>query len=252
MFSNKQWVDEAYCEDEIAADPNLNVTTITEGTSYVRPAGATPILTSLAMAYDSCGSGAANRLHGGGLAFPACNPPTATSTSLTVGTPTSNGARSNGSGFVRLDVCPVPGCAAPDVRIQAGMNDVRCKGGVAPCPVANAADGPDYAGELELSLPLRITDGSNGPLSGGGGTDPATVKDLPFAAKVACSSTSEVDRGASCAVTTTANTLVPGAFSSGARANTELGLVKVNDGGADGAIATADNTLFQVQGIFVP
>ena len=25
MFSNKEWVDEAYCEDEIAADPNLEV-----------------------------------------------------------------------------------------------------------------------------------------------------------------------------------------------------------------------------------
>ena len=25
MFSNKEWVDEAYCEDEIAADPNLDV-----------------------------------------------------------------------------------------------------------------------------------------------------------------------------------------------------------------------------------
>ena len=27
MFSNKEWVDEAYCEDEIAADPNLEVRT---------------------------------------------------------------------------------------------------------------------------------------------------------------------------------------------------------------------------------
>ena len=169
-----------------------------------------------------------------------------------MGTPTANGARSNGSGFVRLDVCPVPGCAAPDVRIQAGMNDVRCKAGVAPCPVTNAAAGPDYAGELELVLPLRVTDGSNGPPVGGGGSDPATVGDFPFAARVACAPTTDVDRGASCAVTTTANTLVPGAFSSGARANTELGQIKLFDGGADGLTSTADNTLFAVEGIFVP
>jgi hypothetical protein len=26
MFSRKQWVDEAYCDNEIAADPNLTKT----------------------------------------------------------------------------------------------------------------------------------------------------------------------------------------------------------------------------------
>ena len=30
MFSNKEWVDEAHCEDEIAADPNLEVVEISE------------------------------------------------------------------------------------------------------------------------------------------------------------------------------------------------------------------------------
>jgi hypothetical protein len=220
--------------------------------SYVHPKGATPAITSLAIAYRRCAQSEANRIHGGGLAFTSCNPATPTSQSLTVGTPGANGARSNASGFVRLDVCPVPGCAAPDVRIQVGMNDVRCRPGTAPCPATNAVAGPDYGGELELMLPLRITDGWNGLPAGGEGSDAATVADLPFTAAIGCTPTADTDRGAACAVTTTANTLVPGAFRSGARANTELGQIEVHDGGADGAVATADNQLFAVQGIFVP
>src|SRR4029450_10805872 len=43
MFSNKQWVDEAFCESEIAADPNLTTSTISEATGYARPKAATPV-----------------------------------------------------------------------------------------------------------------------------------------------------------------------------------------------------------------
>jgi hypothetical protein len=32
----------------------------------------------------------------------------------------------------------------------------------------------------------------------------------------------------------------------------QLGQVKVFDGGADGSVSTADNTLFEVQGLFAP
>jgi hypothetical protein len=36
------------------------------------------------------------------------------------------------------------------------------------------------------------------------------------------------------------------------RAVVEIGQLQVNDGGADGLVSTADNTLFEVQGIFIP
>ena len=74
MFSNKEWVDEAYCEDEIAADPNLEVQDISEGGSgYPRPKGASPMRGSLVPAYEPCT--APNRTHGPPLAFPSCAPP---------------------------------------------------------------------------------------------------------------------------------------------------------------------------------
>ena len=60
-------------------------------------------------------------------------------------------------------------------------------------------------------------------------------------------------QGANCNLLTTANTLVPGTVTGGKRAVWGLGQVQVDDGGADGDADTAgDNTLFMVQGVFVP
>jgi hypothetical protein len=36
------------------------------------------------------------------------------------------------------------------------------------------------------------------------------------------------------------------------RAVVEIQQIQISDGGADGQVATADNTLFGVQGIFIP
>ena len=59
--------------------------------------------------------------------------------------------------------------------------------------------------------------------------------------------------GAACAVNTTADALVPGTVTEGARAVWQLGQVQLFDGGADGvASTTGDNTLFETQGVFAP
>src|SRR6185503_194505 len=50
--------------------------------AYPRPKGATPFLTYLVPAYNTCVS--PNRQHGPPLAFASCNPPTQSSTALTV------------------------------------------------------------------------------------------------------------------------------------------------------------------------
>jgi hypothetical protein len=46
--------------------------------------------------------------------------------------------------------------------------------------------------------------------------------------------------------------LTPGAVTEGKREIASLDEVRVFDGGADGDVDTADNTLFLKQGIFVP
>ena len=56
-----------------------------------------------------------------------------------------------------------------------------------------------------------------------------------------------------CEITTTLDTLIPGALAEGRRAIWALDQVKVYDGGPDeDADTTADNSLFAVQGVFVP
>ncbi len=116
----------------------------------------------------------------------------------------------------------------------------------------NDVAGPDYTGELGLELSLRLTDRRNA-YTPGGETDQGTVEDVTLPATISCLPTAGASTGATCALNTTANTLIPGAVTFGARAIWELGHVKVNDAGPDGLVSTADGvTPFAVQGVFTP
>ena len=219
--------------------------------SHPRPKGATPISVSVVPAYNACA--APNRTHGPPLAFPSCNPPVQSSNSLTVGSPDANGAAANGVANIRIAVLVgTPG--APDdsdVKLTANSTDIRCKAGTAACGSANAADGADYTGEVEGNAQIRITDHFNA-IAPGGGTDPATVVDIPFPVIAPCTATASTAIGATCAVNTSANAVVPGAVKDTKRAIVEIQQIQVTDGGPDGVAATSPNTLFGVQGIFIP
>jgi PKD repeat protein len=215
--------------------------------AIVRPRGATPAALSLVPAFNRCRS--PDRSHGAPLSFQSCAPPVQASGNLTIGTPDANSAGANMTGFVRLRVCSSPGCPSSDVRISASVTDVRCLPGEAACGAANAVSGSDYTGELQAVTRLRITDALNGT----GLTDPATTVDVPFKAAIPCTATaSDMSAGASCAVDTTANAVVPGAVSGGKRTIWQLGQVEVYDGGTDGVAATDGNTVFLKQGLYVP
>jgi hypothetical protein len=58
--------------------------------------------------------------------------------------------------------------------------------------------------------------------------------------------------GATCATSTTVDSLVPGAVREGKRAIWEVGQVQVYDSGPDGNPESDDNEVFAVQGLFVP
>jgi hypothetical protein len=219
--------------------------------THVRPKGASPLRVTLVPAFNACT--AANSTHGTPLAFPSCNPPVQSSNFLTVGTPDANGtAAANFTGFIKLAVkVGVPGPPDDsDVLITSTMTDVRCKAATAAgvCNSANAADGPDYSGEVQGNATIRITDHYNGA----SGTDTATVQDIGFPVTGTCANTADTGSGGTCTVNTTANAVVLGAVKDGKRASIEVGQLVVNDGGADGQAATADNTRFAVQGIFIP
>jgi hypothetical protein len=216
--------------------------------SHPRPKSATPLRVSLVPAYEECT--APNRTHGPPLGFPSCTPPVQTSDHLTVGTPDANGAPANSISWVRLDVrVGAPG--PPDdseLEIRAKVTDVRCKPGVSACGSANAAGGPDYTGELEGNATIRITDHFNGP----DGNEPATVRDIPLPFTLSCASTAETSVGAVCTFPTTTECLGCMPPKDGQRTVVEITQVQVRDGGADGRVATLDNTLFMNQGVFIP
>jgi hypothetical protein len=218
--------------------------------THPRPKGATPLRASLVPAFKACTT--PNRTHGAPLAFPSCNPPVQTSNYLTVGSPDANGAPANSVGSIRLDVqAGVPGPPEDsDVLIKSNITDVRCTpaGGATVCNSANAADGPDYSGEVQGNAIIRITDHYNGP----GLNEAATVQDIPFPVNATCTNTTSTTVGGTCNANTSANATVPGSVKDTQRAVVEINQLQVNDGGADGQVATTDNTLFEVQGIFIP
>jgi hypothetical protein len=213
--------------------------------THPRPKGASPLRAPVVPAFKACT--APNRTHGAPLAFPSCNPPVQTSNFLTVGSPDANGAGANSVASILLRV---KATSPEDVLINSTGTDIRCKPATSPtvCGTANAADGPDYSGELQGNAIIRISDHYNGP----GLNEAATVQDIPFPVNANCVATASTTEGGFCSAATSANATVPGSVKDAQRGVVEIQQLQISDGGADGAVATADNTLFGVQGIFIP
>jgi hypothetical protein len=220
--------------------------------SHVRPKGATPLRDSLVVAQKACASPTTTHNSppaGVGACTPPANPQQE-SAWLTAGTPDVNGAGGNFVGYVRLDVINSP----PDVNIRMQLSDVRClpstSAGV--CPVANAAGGPDYTGELNLLLGLQISDHNNSPQQTG------TIVAFQFPVKVPCISSSSTAIGSACPQATTMNAVVPGSAPGNQRMVFELpqgvpgGGIQVWDGGQNGIAGSNGSTLFAETGVFVP
>jgi hypothetical protein len=214
--------------------------------SHVRPKGASPLRASMVPSFKACGT--PNRTHGGPLVFPSCNPPVQASSYITIGSPDANGAGANSSGSVLLRV---KSSSPEDVLITSTGSDIRCLPGTSPtvCSSANAADGPDYSGELQGNAMIRISDHYNGPSL----NEAATVIDIPFPVNGTCANTpTNTAVGGLCSVNTTANAVVPGSVKDTQRGVVEIQQLQIFDGGQDGLVASAGNTLFSVQGIFIP
>lgn len=217
---------------------------------YPRPRGAGPLRASLVPAYNQCTS--PNRVHGppdfpGNASNPdgSCNPPTQTSAHLTVGTPDANGATANSIGSARLSVIngnPATTADEADVRYAVSITDVRCRQVSGGCSGALA----DYTGQLRVQTGLRMIDRYNGP------SEVGVVQDTSFGVTVPCTATGSTTIGSSCVLNTTADAVLPGAIKETRRAIWQLGQVQVFDGGSDGVVSTTPNTLFAVQGVFVP
>jgi hypothetical protein len=207
-------------------------------TGHPRPKSASPAYAYLVPAYTACT--APDRTHGPPLAYGSCSAPQQVSQYLTIGTPDANDRPAKFTGNVRYGAVrgdPATPADEADVRFTLRLDDVR-----------KASDLADYEGELELRTRIRLTDRASGPAA----NEPATTEDFDFAVPFPCAVTADATIGAHCAVVTTAEAIAPGAVGEGDRSVWALGHARVYDGGPDGAAATQDNTLFLVQGVFVP
>lgn len=218
------------------ASPATYVATYTR--TYARPKAASPLRASLVVAYDQCT--APDRVHGPPLGSPSCSGPLPASDHITVGTPDSNGRATEFTGTVILSTIlgnPSTPADEADLRLRVVARDV-----------SEAAGLTDYTGELQASFDLRVTDRLHGPSEAESGT----TQVAPFGFAVPCAATPGDPAGADCAVTTSADALLPGAVVEGKRALWATGPLRVFDGGADGVASTSPNTLFATQGIFIP
>jgi Tol biopolymer transport system component len=217
---------------------------------FPRPKSARTIRVPLVPAYAECTE--PNRTHGPPLAFGSCNPPQS-STALdgtrqaTFGTPDANGHPAQSTGYVRFTtVAGDPSTVEDeaDVRISLHVTDVR------------KADYPStaYPFNLALPLPLRLTDKQSG-CCGVAGTVRDFDQHIDYQLQVeATCVASGSGVGATCSVTTTADTILPGFVSERSRSVWQFaGPVKVYDSGADAWAASAyDNAPLATQGLFVP
>jgi hypothetical protein len=213
---------------------------------YPRPQAASPAFVSLVPAYNQCTTATDNRVHGppdfpGNSTNPdvSCNPPVQTSSQLTVGSPDANSNPAQSVGYARFKTQvgnPATSADEADAGLTMSLTDVRKR-----------SDLTDYTGQVQLETTLRVTDRYNGP------SETGTGQDLPYRVTAPCAATSDTTVGSTCAVTTTADAVTgAGTVIEGRRAIWQLGQVRVNDGGPDGVVSTTPNTLFAVQGVFVP
>jgi hypothetical protein len=231
----------------------LMVMTSIAGASHPRPQGATPLRVPLVPAFNQCA--AANRTHGPPLASASCSPPAPASSFLTVGTPDANGAPAKSLGFVKVAVRTNPGPPPESqIVITSRITDVRCKAGTSACGNANTTGGADYTGDLQSNATIRITDHYNAT-SPGGGSDPATLVDIPFPVYIPCANTSDPSVGSLCdlAFAPQPGIGIPNdTWFNGKRVIVEMTQFEVSDGGSDGVVGTTPNTPFMRQGIFIP
>ena len=221
--------------------------------THVRPKGANPLYSPLVPAYQQCS--APDRAHGPPLSFGSCSSPAPASQYVTIGTPDANGAAANFAGSVRWTAyLGIPG-PPHDTQsfFENRFTDLRCTAAAATCGSTNAAGGADYTGELEGVIALRITDHFNGPDPQFGGAEPGTMTDYTFRFRVPCASTADTAVGSTCNNVINPSAVVPGWTPEGKRSIFEMDQARFYDGGADGvASSVGDNTLFAVQGLFVP
>ena len=135
----------------------------------------------------------------------------------------------------------------PDFTLIFNVTNVR----------SGSPTGPDYdpsIRDLTGTATIQITDTYNQSVGDPSGPydKSATTTSLSIPVPIDCVPTTDTTVGSTCAIKTTANTLLPGAAVAGKRAVLALGQVQLLDRGANGTPGDSDDRVFEAQGVFVP
>jgi hypothetical protein len=220
--------------------------------NYPRPSGASPVTVALVPEFEECLS-PGNANHVTPLDERSCSPPVPGSSLLTMATV---GAGSGSVSYTAINGNPSTTTDEADVGINARITDVRCAAGGTPgCATA----GDDYIGQVSVSSVVRQTDLANGIFE----DDPGTVVDFELAFPINCVGTSSTAVGSTCALATTADTLVPNYVQERKRTLLSMHSIRVLDAGADGSLVPSSGTcpftcgsgdegVYLRQGVFTP
>jgi hypothetical protein len=141
----------------------------------------------------------------------------------------------------------VPGSVKDLQRAVVEIQQLQINDGGTDGQVATTADNTLF--EVQGNALIRISDHYNGPNL----NEAATVQDIPFPVNTTCANSTGTTTGGVCSVNTSANAVLAGSVKDTQRAVVEIQQLQISDGGTDGSVSTpADNTLFEVQGIFIP
>lgn len=213
--------------------------------NYDRPASATPLSVSLVPALrqtissTQCSArGGTNSTHGPPLNFLSCNPP-----GYVPGTAARIGPLGSGSGsFTAVTGDPATPADEADISLALNLTDVQ-----------NRATGADYAPnaagpDVSLVAKLRLSDTFNGHVRRWA----ATAEDFQFLVPANCTVTASSATGSTCAASTTADAVTPGAVLEQRAAVFQVFRVRVDDSGSNGIRGDADDRSFAQQGIYIP
>lgn len=211
---------------------------------YRAPQSASSLEVALGPAFKQCGTAgnSASASHAPPLSAGSCAPPV----------PTTGSARFGSASVGSASLTVVPGdltttADEADVAIGGSMTDIET-------PAGSDYDPNPLGADLTLYARIRTTDiGSCSPAPCGGSYDkPATATEIDFTVPVTCTGTSDPSLGSTCAVSTTADTLMPGFVREGGRTVVQAFRFRVDDSGPNGIRADGDDRLFAQQGVYVP
>lgn len=208
--------------------------------SYAHPQSAATLSTALVPVSKQCGTGGnpANANHAPPLAVGSCSPPQPSSAVVHLG------AQMQGSAAMTVtpgDSNPTNGDQA-NIALTTSLSDVQTSAGADYNPNASGAD-------VTQVTRLRLTDQSNGY----GGVS-ATAGDFDFQVPINCAPTAAPSVGSTCAVNTTADTVLGGFAQEQRRTVIQAFRVRVYDSGLNGVrqSGTGDDKIFAHEGLFVP